>query len=171
MEELSSLVVKLYLNLIKTMNRFFLKNLFILLSFSIIFADSNKNISAQIHIPIIQSLSLINQNNFLEVSSSDLDRGYSIIEDCVQLEIKSNTNWSLFLSANEINKNNKEKFYIKHDNSPFFPLDENSYQLMTKMLPTSGKIIDLDCKRIVDWHSTKVNGWQFLPTFKIVSTN
>ena len=39
------------------------------------FGDSNKNISAQIHIPIIQSLSLINQNYFPEISSSDLDRG------------------------------------------------------------------------------------------------
>ena len=135
------------------------------------FGDSNKNISAQIHIPIIQSLSLINQNYFPEISSSDLDRGYIIIEDCVQLEIKSNTNWSLFLSTNEINENDKKKFYIRHDNSPFFPLDENNYELMTRMLPTSGKIINLDCKRIVDWHSTKVNGWQFSPTFKIVSTN
>ena len=151
------------------MNNKILTTILILLASKVLYGESEKNVTAHINVPAIQIVSIMNQNNFAELTSLDLNKGYIILEDCIELEIKSNTVWSLYVKEDLNNIGNNLNIYIKDNYSDFVKITTSEVQIRANRPPTSGEIINFDCKRIVNWHTSNPSNWFFTPTFLIKS--
>ncbi|MBC8311186.1 MAG: hypothetical protein H8E72_02685 [Candidatus Marinimicrobia bacterium] len=134
--------------------------------FGLLISNSIQRIDADIHLSHVQHLSIINQKEFGNLKSVNLDKGYSLLENCVELEIKSNTNWSLIVFGENISNNN---FLLRTNASPFKPLSLNEIVLIENNHPTSSTIVSIDCKRIVGWDNTQPKQWNFSPIFELKS--
>jgi len=135
---------------------------------TLVCANREKNIDVEVHIPIIQKLSIVSQNNFPELTSGDLNTGYVIVEDCLELEIKSNTGWSLLVINGLNNIENKTKILLRSNNSKFEPISNIDLEIEKSSYPTSSTIINIDCKRLLGWQTTRPQRWDFSPNFKIM---
>ena len=134
--------------------------------FGLLISNSIQRIDADIHVPHVQQISIINQKEFEDLKSINLDNGYSLLENCVELEIKSNINWSLIVFDESISNNN---FLLRTNTSPFKPLSLNEIVLIENNQPTSSTIVSMDCKRIVGWDNTQPKQWNFSPIFELKS--
>ena len=139
-------------------------SLFFLLS--LLMPNTTQHIDADIHIPHIQKISVINQKDFEDLKKIHLDKGYYILKDCVELEVKSNTNWSLVVF--DKNSKNDDNFLLRTNSLPFKPLTAEENILIALKNPTSSTIISIDCKRSVDWADIQRNSWNFSPIFKLI---
>ena len=129
--------------------------------------NTAQHIDAEIYIPPIQNISIINQKGFEDLKKSHLDNGYYILSDCVELEIKSNTDWSLIVFDEDAK--NDDNFFLRVNELPFKPLSSQENILIPLKKPTSSTIISIDCKRVVSWGNTKQKPWNFSPIFKLVN--
>jgi len=137
----------------------------IILIFNYLFSDTNNQLEAEIHVPILQQLSIISQLQFDNLKSSHLDQGYDILKGCIELEVKSNTSWSLIVYNEKPTNNNN--FFVKTSSSTFIPITEQETQLLSNIQSTAGTLISIDCKRLVSWDSSRPQKWSFSPIFKL----
>ena len=133
----------------------------------LVMSNTVQHIDAEIYIPPIQNISIINQKGFEDLKKSHLDNGYYILSDCVELEIKSNTDWSLIVIDEDAK--NDDNFFLRVNELPFKPLSSQENILIPLKKPTSSTIISIDCKRVVSWGNTKQKPWNFSPIFKLVN--
>jgi hypothetical protein len=140
-------------------------SLFFLLG--LLIPNTTQHIHADIHIPHIQKISVINQKNFEDLKKIHLDNGYYILKDCVELEVKSNTNWSLVVF--DESSNSYDNFLLRTNSLPFRPLTSEENILIALKKPTSSTIISIDCKRSVDWGDIQRSSWNFSPIFKLIN--
>ena len=137
---------------------------FILLC-SYLFPYTDNQLESEIHIPMLQQLSMISQLQFDDLKSSHLDQGYNLLEECIKLEIKSNTSWLLVVyNETPIDHN---KFFLKTHSSTFMPLTEQKTQLISSNQPTASTLISIDCRRTVNWNNSQPKEWSFSPIFQL----
>ena len=131
-----------------------------------IYANSELRLNVEIHVPYLQELSILNQQYFNELTSQDLYDGHSILENCIELEIKSNVGWSVIV-FDEIINNNTE-FLLSSNLSKFIKLSHSMTELENSIHPTSSTILSIDCKRIVNWENSHPKEWKVSPIFKLI---
>lgn len=147
-----------------------MKTLFISLLFPILIfgRNSSRAINIDVSIKPIQKLILLNSQQFLNLDVNHLDKGYNELEDCVELEVKSNVPWALVAYDDSYIKQTNNTYKIRIDNNPYMSLTHSEILLTQGNSPTPSEIINIDCKRLVSWNTTKPGQWEFTPLFKLI---
>ena len=64
--------------------------------------------------------------------------------------------------------NTENNYKVRILGNPYVALTQSEVLLMKSNAPTNGEIINIDCKRLVNWDSTKPGSWEFSPLFKLL---
>ena len=151
-------------------NKLILTSLIVsILVFNAMYADTETRLDVEIHVPLLQNLVVLNQENFNELNRNNLDDGYITLENCIELEIKSNVGWSLFIFDEVIN--NSTEFLLSSNSSKFVPLSHSKTKFASSIRPTSSTILSIDCRRIVNWENSSVREWNVSPIFELTPLN
>lgn len=134
----------------------------------LLFGRTTRKISVNVSIEPTQRLTLLSSTQFSELAANHLDNGYNQLESCVKLEVKSNVPWVLIAYNDSFNEQTKNNYKVKASGNPYVALTQSEVLLMKSNSPTNGEIINIDCKRLVSWDTTKPGHWEFSPLFKLL---
>ena len=141
----------------------------ILLSYPFLaFGRNSKTINVNVSIKPTQKLTLLSSKQFSDLEPNHLDKGYNELESCIELEVKSNVPWVLLAYNDSFNERTKSNYNIRTTGNPYILLTQSEILLTKGNSPTSGDIINIDCKRLVSWDTTKPGHWEFSPLFKLL---
>ena len=134
----------------------------------LIFGRNSKTVNVNVSIEPTQKLTLLSSTQFSELKANHLDKGYNELENCVELEVKSNVPWVLLAYNDSFNEQTKNNYKIRTMENPYVALTQSEVLLFKANSPTNGEIINIDCKRLVSWDTTKPGHWEFSPLFKLL---
>lgn len=134
----------------------------------LLFGRNTRTISVNVSIEPTQRLTLLSSTEFPELAANHLDLGYNQLESCVELEIKSNVPWVLIAYNDSFSEQTENNYKVRILGNPYVALTQSEVLLMKSNAPTNGEIINIDCKRLVNWDSTKPGSWEFSPLFKLL---
>ena len=132
------------------------------------FGRNSKIINVNVSIKPTQKLTLLSSTQFSDLEANHLDKGYNELENCVELEVKSNVPWVILAYNNAFNERTKSNYKIRTTGNPYITLTQSEILLITGNSPTDSEIINIDCKRLVSWDTTKPGHWEFSPLFKLL---
>ena len=134
----------------------------------LIFGRNSKTINLDLSINPIQKLSLLNSKEFNNIEVEHLKNGYIELENCVELKVKSNVPWVLIAYDDSFQESAQNNYKIRISGNPYISLTHNEKKIFQGNSVTSGEIIYIDCKRLVNWNTTKPGPWEFSPLFKLL---
>ena len=134
----------------------------------LLFGRNTRTISVNVTIEPTQRLTLLSSTEFSELAANHLDLGYNQLESCVELEIKSNVPWVLIAYNDSFSEQTENNYKVRISGNPYVALTQSEVLLMKSNAPTNSEIINIDCKRLVNWDSTKPGSWEFSPLFKLL---
>jgi len=134
----------------------------------LLFGRNTRTISVNVSIEPTQRLTLLSSTEFPELAANHLDLGYNQLESCVELEIKSNVPWVLIAYNDSFSEQTENNYKVRISGNPYVALTQSEVLLMKSNAPTNSEIINIDCKRLVNWDSTKPGSWEFSPLFKLL---
>ena len=134
----------------------------------LLFFLNTRTISINVSIEPTQRLTLLSSTEFPELAANHLDLGYNQLEGCVELEVKSNVPWVLIAYNDSFNEQTRNNYKIRASGNQYVTLTQSEVLLMKSNSPTNNEIINIDCKRLVNWDTTKPGSWEFSPLFKLL---
>ena len=134
----------------------------------LIFGRNSKTINLDLSIKPTQKLSLLNSKELNNLDVEHLKNGYIELENCIELEVKSNIPWVLIAYDDSFQEGSQNNFKIRVSSNPYVFLTHDEILFFQGNSVTSGEIINIDCKRLVNWDTTKPGQWEFSPLFKLL---
>ena len=158
-------VVTIHLVIMKN-NVFFIFFLNPLIAFNL-----NENLSTIVTIPPLYSIEVLEKKEFIDLTIDNFKNKFQLHEECLTILVKSNTPWDLVVYSGD--DNNVSNFQIKTEYlNEFTYLTSAPFSIYKSQEPTNGKVISIDCQRILlDWDSKSTHNWTFSPVFKVMKLN
>ena len=136
--------------------------------FTLSLSNNSKHLHVEVDLNTVQHLSLMNKKKFPELNSTNYNDGYIELEECIELEIKSNVPWML-IAKDESKLTTDHNFQIRVPGGTYKPINLAYIELISSTYQTSRETIKIDCKRLIGWDATKPGKWNYSPAFELIA--